>query len=364
MTAASLSRHAPRSGEELAAKLRDSAAEAGAAGVSERTYNLAAKPVRLRFAGPALERLMAPALAHLEQPSGRATLTIDVWESAGGGRRPDVALMTAAGAAGEDHLDAPGASYHYRDAFIEALYQPAPDILAALDAEGTHGWFWTGDSSRLPYWDRAAPFRHVVSWWLSRRNVLQLHGGAVGMPEGGVLLVGRGGSGKSTAALSSLVEPRLLYAGDDYVAVATEPKPWVHSLYRSAKVDADNLARVPHVEPLVTNPTRLRTEKAVVEIGGEYRDRLTQGFPLAAIVLAKITPEGPRIVPTSGAAALTALAPSTILQRRPPRPADLAAVRRMTENVPAFVLESGPDPAAIPSVLVALLEDVIGEQNR
>ena len=67
---------------------------------------------------------------------------------------------------------------------------------------------------------------------------------AVGQAAGGVLLVGAGGSGKSTCALSCLTSD-LLYAGDDYVAVELRPEPRVLSLFCSGKLEPDHAALLP-----------------------------------------------------------------------------------------------------------------------
>jgi hypothetical protein len=339
------------------------AAEASGAPI-ERLYGVADGTVRVRFADSRIERALAPALTHLAAPESRPDLNVDVWDSSCGASRPEIdGLVPATGTDDLRNHHAPGASYHFDDGTLQGLYQPGPDILSAISGEGTHAWFWVADAARLPYWDRAAPLRHILSWWLSGRGVLQVHGGAVGTPSGGILLVGRGGSGKSTTTLATLLDPRLLYAGDDYVALSTLGEPWVHSLYCSAKVDPDNLARVPHVRAMVANADRLDAEKAVAYVGDSYATRLTRGFPLAAIVLPKITPTGPRVVATSPAEALKALAPSTVLQRRPPRPAELAHLRRLTEAVPAFALDLGPRPAEVPRVIVDLLAELRGRKS-
>jgi hypothetical protein len=182
-----------------------------------------------------------------------------------------------------------------------------------------------------------------------------VHGGAVGTPDGGVLLVGKGGSGKSTCSLVSLAS-ELRYAGDDYTMVSVQPRPWVHSLYSSGKVDPGNLWRVPHLEPAVSNRGYLATEKAVVFVDQHFPGRPIDGFPLRAIVLPTIT-GGPRTraVPTSRAAALAALAPSTVFQLHTAGREALKYMGSLVLAVPAYVLELGSDVRVVPDVLLELL---------
>ena len=193
---------------------------------------------------------------------------------------------------------------------------------------------------------------------MASRGHQQVHSGAVGLPEGGVLLVGKGGSGKSTSSLISLTS-ELRYAGDDYTMVSLEPQPTVHSLYSSGKVHADNLSRLPHLVPALSNGTLLNSEKGVVYVNEHFPDRTIAEFPLLAIVLPTITGRAEtRTVPTSRAAALAALAPSTVFQLHTAGADALQYMGRLVRKVPAFVLELGTDVNDVPRVLLELLEEL------
>jgi hypothetical protein len=63
-------------------------------------------------------------------------------------------------------------------------------------------------------------------------------------------------------------------------------------------------------------------------------------------------------VPTSRAAALVALAPSTVFQLHTAGSQALQYMTRLVHEVPAYVLELGPDVSEIPSVILALLDDL------
>jgi hypothetical protein len=330
---------------------------ARAAGTDERRFTIAGGTVCIRFAGERAAEALSPAFAHLagggEEPSA---LTLHVWDAASGAGRPAFAPPRDddAGAA----PNGAGASYYHEGTGFRALHQPALDALSVLSAEGDAGWFWVPDATALPYWDYTAPFRHVLSWWLAGRGCRHVHGGAVGAEEGGFLLVGPGGSGKSTTALTSLLDDRLRYAGDDYVAVGGEDDPVVHSLYCSGKVHREDLDRLPHLRPALANDGR-PDEKAVFFVPAAFPGRSIPSFPLRAIVLPRVTDRrAARAVPGTHAAALAALAPSTIFQLHPPRREALAQMARLVRTVPTFVLELGADVETIPDELVRLLEQV------
>lgn len=323
--------------------------------IHDRWYSIAGETVLLRFAGEALEARLTSALAHLEASSGvDAVLTVHLWDSAST-RAPEPPLP-----APRSEDDPFGAVYLRDDGPAKLAYQPGPNILSAFDVPAGRAWYWIADAEQLPYWDAAAPIRQLLHWWLESRGHQLVHGGAVGTRSGGVLLVGRGGSGKSTSALSA-IDSELLYAGDDYVAVTLDPTPTVHSVYTSGKVEPHHLERFPRLAGLVANDDRLADEKAIVYVHRHFPDRTTRSFPLRAILLPKVTGASPpRIVPATASAALRALAPSTIFQLHPSAGAALGKMARLVHALPAFSLELGPDIEAIPAAIAGVLADLDG----
>jgi hypothetical protein len=335
----------------LEAAFREAEAKAP---VEERWFRVGGHQVLLRFAGQGVLPSIAPAFAHLAAPPiHEPELVVDIWESASTGAAPPMRPTV-------DPESPVGAFYYFEDPPARGVFQPGMQALSAVDLQADRAWYWVADPGALPYWERAAPIRQILHWWMATRGRQQVHGGAVGTPDGGVLLVGKGGSGKSTCSLVSLMS-ELRYAGDDYTMVTIHPRPWVHSLFSSGKLDPENLWRVPHLEPAVSNAEHLATEKAVVFVDQHFPDRPIDGFPLRAIVLPTITGEPrTRAVPTSRAAALAALAPSTVFQLHTAGGEALQYMARLVREVPAYVLELGSDVSEIPDVILALLDDLRG----
>jgi hypothetical protein len=320
--------------------------------IEERSLRIGGHHVLLRFAGPGAIPAIASAFAHLTvAPAAKPELVVDIWDSASTGAapppRPEV-----------DPESPVGAFYFFEDPPARGVFQPGIQALSVVDLGSDRAWYWVADPAGLPYWERAAPIRQILHWWMATRGHQQVHGGAVGTPDGGVLLVGKPGSGKSTSSLVSLVS-ELCYAGDDYSMVSIEPRPWVHSLFSSGKVHPENLSRLPHLKPALWNGERLATEKAVLFVDQHFPDRPIEGFPLRAIVLPTIT-GGPytRAVPASRAAALVALAPSTVFQLHTAGSEALQYMTHLVRKVPAYVLELGADVSEIPGVILALLDEL------
>lgn len=319
-----------------------------------RRVRIGGHVLELRFASPGLVPCVMPAVAHLTTgPDDEPELVVDIWDSASSGATPPPTPEAEPGSP-------LGAFYFFGDGPVRGVFQPGMHALSVVDLEVDHAWYFVKDPAALPYWERAAPLRQILHWWMASRGHQQVHSGAVGLPDGGVLLVGKGGSGKSTTALVSL-NSELRYAGDDYAMVSVSPQPVVHSLYSSGKVHADNLSRLPHLVPALSNAALLDSEKGVVFVQDHFPDRLIEGFPLRAIVLPTITGRADtRTVPVSRAAALAALAPSTVFQLHTSGAEALSYMARLVREVPAYVLELGADVSDIPPVLLALLDDLRG----
>jgi hypothetical protein len=327
-------------------------------GFSERQYRIAGEPVRLRSIGPALSGPLTRAFAHLAaDPAEAPSLTVylchgDVvslpsapWEPVG---------RTPSTASDEEH----GALMHVRDERVDGLLRVDGASVSMLDHASRVGLFWTASPDRVPAYERAAPLRAILDWWGGDRGCRVLHAGAVGTDRGGVLLVGNAGAGKSTAALACLGSG-LLYAGDDGVAVSRGPKPFVHSLYCTAKLRADHLrGGLPHLASLLDDSEQAHQGKRMFFLARERSAALTAGFPLRAVLLPRVTTsERSTTRRVSAGSALLALAPSTLFQLPGARQQRLHHIADALRRVPAHVLDLGSDLATVAPAIRALLDD-------
>src|SRR5207247_9010559 len=158
----------------------------------------------------------------------------------------------------------------------------------------------------------------------------------------------------------------MAYAGDDYVGAGGEPEPYVHSLYSSAKIEPHHLDRFPQlreargtVRPDADIVAPFDSEKTILYVHELYPSVTVAGYPLRAILVARITDRRtPRVVPVSGPAALAALAPSTMVQLHTAGKDALESMARLVTEVPSFALELGAEIDAIPDVVSELLADL------
>ena len=324
---------------------------ARAAGLVERSIRIGDAPVRLRFAGAALAGQLSPAFDHLVDDEPREPeLTIHVWDSEDSGTPPPPLPSLAPGSPR-------GTTVYTADDGRHFASRPALGQLSAYEQATSRAWFWCSNAHELPFWEPAAPFRQVFHWWLPDRGALLLHAAAVGRTEGGVLLVGAGGSGKSTCALSCLTSD-LLFAGDDYVAVELRPEPRVLSLFSSGKLEPGHSALLPHLPSPSFAGDGAMEEKSVFYVAERFPDRMCRGFPLSAIVAPRVHGTEPQVSQRGPAQVLAALAPSTLLQLVPARQEALSAMAALLADIPAFGLEVGGPTELLPPTIERLLDEL------
>jgi hypothetical protein len=247
-------------------------------------------------------------------------------------------------------------AYHTEE--LPVLYHGGPDIFSIIDVQNRAAYYLKRDASPLPYWEVGSPFRTILHYWLSRQGLQFVHGGAVGSSKGGAILVGKGGSGKSTVSLACL-NAGMSYAGDDYCAVQTEGPPYLHSLYSTAKLKGpQDLDRFPHLRGRVWNRDWFTKngDKATFFLTEWWPEQMSQGFPLRAVLVPHVTGQrDTELGECSEAQALLALSASTVAQLPMAGAPDLDRLGNLVSGLPRYMLYAGTDLAQIPRVISSIL---------
>ncbi|MCB9100900.1 MAG: serine kinase [Anaerolineales bacterium] len=332
-------------------------------GALNQFYNVHGHLIQLSFAGPALTRI-TPALAHwaVEKPAGRPALTIHLWDDASTGTKmpppPWLGYGVRASNGGlQGVYGKRGEVRGFNTDRIRTIFQWGSNVLSIVDIQHGQAIFWTRDAAQLPQWEIGSPLRNILHLWLHEQGLQYVHAGAVGTPAGGVLLVGKGGSGKSTTALTCL-NSDLVYVSDDYCLVSPDPAPMALNLYNTGKVRADNIHRVPHLAPVISNVDKLDQDKALFFLHRFMPGKLATGFPLKAILIPRVTGRvDTTLTPAPAMTGLSALTLSTVHQLPGAGPAALQLIKRLTDQLPCYYLELGTDLAQIPRVIKAMVID-------
>ena len=332
------------------------------------TYRIANKIVELNFYNSKLEERMTRALAHLEitnfPPSqggvgGGRDLTVHLWDSVTT-QSPTPMHWSKQETFFETETDS---KKHISESFL-GIYLGGEETMNFFDAKNSTAYFWIQDAHTLPDWLAAAPIRTILHWFLAESNIHLLHGAVVGVGDQAVLLSAKGGSGKSTTAISSILSG-LNYLGDDYVALESGETIIAHSLYNSVKVDDRTLEQFPELIPHVINPEHDHENKSILFFHKLFPNRIQSTAKLAAIMIPRIVENGPtRIVPASKLQAMIALSPTTLFQLPLAAHDKLSAFKSIIETTPCYFLELGLPMTDVPNVLKEFLTRFISSEAR
>jgi hypothetical protein len=301
--------------------------------------------IQFSFAGDPLRERLLPAL--IDIAAQRAPeFTLRIWECAS----PEFPWQP-------EDLGPRGAIDVATDDSVRAAFTVGSSALSMLDLDRGVGFFRVRDARELPWYERAAPFRTLLHWILESRGCRFVHAGAVATKDGGALLAGRGGSGKSTTAMLC-VKNGFQYAGDDYVGITIDDVPHAHAIFTSAKLSASSLDWLPFLRPAV-RVAPAGDEKGVAMIGDVLPQQIAASFPLRAVIVPRVAGGKSALRRISGGAALRALAPTTLLQLPGNGAAAFAHLAELVRKLPAWSLDLGDDRSEIPS----LVARAIGESR-
>ena len=312
-------------------------------------YEIAGLPVCIRYIDPRLKEQVSPAFQHLRtamniQPE--FTVLLD------GASSPIANFLQLLDWDGWGERDI----WVVKVAEMMLIIQKDIRAIVALDYLNKTGYWCELHPTGMSYLAQAAPMRRLLAHWFGSRGRYLFHGAAVGEPEGGVLILGAGGSGKSTTALTCL-EDGMAYAGDDRGLLAMHELPHVYSLYGTAKLM--DVSQFPSISSSVDTDGKTRAEKAMYRLHQLSDNTMHCGFPLRAILLAQIEEiQETTISPTSSAKGFLAVAASGALHLPEMRKQALRCFSSVARQLPVYDLRLGTNTRSTPSAIRELLREL------
>ena len=204
-----------------------------------------------------------------------------------------------------EHLGAEAFQVEDSDGYVEILG-------SALRAENYHNrkYYLMTDPFMYPKWSIANhPFAKAVFLWAQKHNFYMLHAAAIGIDGHGVLIVGRGGTGKSTLTCTCLADG-YDFVSDDYCLLSAAGSRIVYPIYTNVSLNPDSLSMLPAFKPFEILP--MQGEKGAFTISETL---IKPSLHLEAIILPQITENSePAIKPDSSSKALGQLVYSTTIQ--------------------------------------------------
>ena len=183
------------------------------------------------------------------------------------------------------------------------------DTLRAEDSQNKK-YYLLSNPNMYPKWPIANhPFAKAIFLWAQQHNLLTLHAAAVGVNGRGVLIVGHGGTGKSTLTCSCLADG-FDFVSDDYCLLNATNSYNVYPIYTNVSLNSDSLAKLPMFKPLEILP--MQGEKSAFKISESI---IKVSLTIDAIILPQITNNAePEIKPDLSKKALGQLVYSTTKQ--------------------------------------------------
>lgn len=346
-----------RSSDQVSIKYFDSVWNAfdrasAATGRRDFFYNIGGRSVRLCFAGSALIPPLTQAFDHcLVKDESSPDLTVFLWDSESTG------ISMPAPPWEVDKIVARKEVWRFLTDRIKINYQPENHIYNLLDMSRNTAIYRIKDADRIPQYEKGSPLLQILHWWMSGQDRYLVHAGAVGYADRGALLVGKGGSGKSTTALACL-NSNLIYGGDDYCLMGYEKHPNIYTLYSSGKIKSSDKGRFPFLNKTMFELDDLESGKSLIFISKIFPNRISKGFPVRVIFIPVIA-NAPvtKVQQVSPAVAFRAVAPSTIFQLAGAHKPHFRFLSQVVKSVRCYLLKLGTELPTIPAAIQKVLSE-------
>lgn len=248
--------------------------------------------------------------------------------------------------------DQPDLIHVISDDELYAYWRPMPDwLFTVFDRVSRRGVIWF--PRQIPAGALGQPCEPLIHAAIEPTGWVIAHGAAVGRDGRFLLLVGSGRAGKSTATLAC-VRAGWSYAGDDLVLLKPS-EGLVAPLFSSARLRHSG---VEAFQALADGAFMVSDEEGAPRYELRLATPPSGGKVVATLGVRRRGPPGIRIAPARATDYLGPLLRDSTL-RAPACTASmtpkLLAAGRMA---PAFTIDTGTDPAAIPDGLAAFLESV------
>ena len=310
-------------------------------GTHSFNFQLANKNLTISSAGQSLLSLTTQALIHLEAKSNdlkEKPFTIFIWdENESGISLPNPPWLSSENVSEDkyiqfqlDHYFA----YQFHNQSILYLYNVSENSAFCI----------VKDAQNLINSFIAAPFTKLISFWANKQNLNILHAGCVSLNNKGVLIVGRGGKGKSSTSIQCIIDG-LDYLSDDYLLIdITSEKTMAYSIYNSGHLELNNIENFPKIKSFIDIGDINQNNKPYLFLSPIFKDKVKRSTEIKAIIVPLVTKnKSANYYPISSVEAIKALAPTSLVQLNTRGINSLQSLANLTRKFPNFCLELGSD---------------------
>lgn len=288
---------------------------------------------------------------HFADPDEAAAFETSLAPAKQGQTDLDIAVIIGEEPAFEALLPQPRDIDHtYLDDEMYVNWLPAPgELLQVYDFDAHRGLMWLPTSQALDV-VRSRPALPLFHAHLSRSAWAPTHAAAIGQGGRFLLLAGNSGAGKSTASVACAAMG-WQYAGDDFVLVHPD-ECRVEPIYASARLRPGAAALLDRFVQAtqVAVTTHYGDPRNELRLGAPYADVHIAGGEIAAILLPRRSgSDGISFRHAQPNETFLAMVSITLAQLPGFRETLVPKLMRLMREVPAYTVDTGNDPWAIPA---------------
>ncbi|MBX9670854.1 MAG: hypothetical protein K2X93_24850 [Candidatus Obscuribacterales bacterium] len=286
------------------------------------------------------------ALQHLvveEESAERrsADLTILLMDSATTGvQMPDIDLL-------KTPREEPRKAFQSTDGRILASLEGEQAALNIANLNENVALLWLPSFETVPGYQLATPFRTIFNWLFCDGGYQLIHAAAVGFDEGGVLLSGKSGSGKTVASLACL-QYGARFLGDDFVIIGpatTGGGIVAYSIYSSARLHREMMGSFGLSEAALID------DKALFFLYPEFSSQLSSELPIRSVFLPNRKDAGSTCTRIPTVNLIREVLVPTVAYLPGRESVVLKNLTTLLSNTPFSSIDLGGDPKKIPDVL-------------
>lgn len=274
-------------------------------------FKLANKKIKIKFNSQKLVYWFTISLEYLktqEFDDDQADLIIYVWENIFNDSMPAIFSKYAS------EMIWRGGFLYFKNNIVKCSYSHEPAYYQYYNKEKNIAFCCVNDEKELPFLHVCHPFRQILHWWAQEHNFILTHSAGIGINKNGALLIAVGGSGKSTTAITGLLNG-IGYTSDDYVLLEPD-KNIAHFIYSAGYLNQDMIKRLPELKQHIIGYDKTRNNKTLVNLL-PYKNRFIRELKYNMLlfpVLKKENKKSEIFKSEIKLKALTALAVSTTIQ--------------------------------------------------
>jgi hypothetical protein len=321
-------------------------------GEVHQDFHIAGTIVRFSFAGDRLVPYLARALQHLRiDPVEIPDATFCLWDSVS----TRVAMLPPP--CDREGFSDRGDLWGFNSRRIKTAFHYHDFSVNLFDHDRRTGIYWIQNAELLPYWVLSSPLRTLFHWWMERHGCQLVHAAAVGVGDEALLVVGKGGLGKSSTALACL-EAGFEFMGDDYVIVRHAPRPAVYGLYATAKINREDIGRFAAFKPYLYKTEVPPDEKAVLFLHPPFGAQLRREMPLAAIAVPRVVDRADTVLVPEVPSVVHQAASFTTMSQLPYAGDHTHRLfTSLCDALPGYRIELGADPERLTGAIRTFLSD-------